>query len=348
MTEYDMSNLKEFDKVLNKKFGDQYTGFGEKDKFESVKRVPLECISLNKILGGGMPEGRIIEIFGRNSSGKSSLANHIIASYQRQGKYCMWIDMEKCLDPDYTSYCGVDLNSLCKVSPESAEEALEAIRTGLRLRDTEGNPILSLICLDSVAALTPKADFEEKKEIGTTQIGSLARLLSTSLKQIVALAAESGATILLLNQERATNIGGYGPKTTTTGGNAIGYYSSIRLDLNRVGWIEESKEKQGQIVSIETVKNKTSAPYKKAEVHLVFPTKRGKSIVAGVDTLADVVNIAIDNDIIKKAGAWFTWGEDKFQGLAKVYAMFIEDKAKYDILYEQVLELDKGDIDAEE
>jgi recombination protein RecA len=206
--EFDMSNLKEFDKVLNKKFGSQYTGFGEKDNFEKVSRVPLECISLNNILGGGIPEGRLIEIFGRNSSGKSSLANHIVSSYQKKGKYCMWIDSEACFDPVYTSNCGVNLDSLCKVSPNSAEEALEAIRTGLNLRDKDGNPILSLIVLDSLAALTPRVDFDENKEIGTTQIGSLARLLSTSLKQIVTLAAETKATVILLNQERATNIGG--------------------------------------------------------------------------------------------------------------------------------------------
>lgn len=337
--EFDMSNLKEFDKILTKKFGTQYTGFGEKDSFESVSRVPLECISLNNILGGGVPEGRIIEIFGRNSAGKSSLANHIVASYQKQGKYCMWVDAEACFDPEYTFYCNVNLDSLCKVSPSSAEEALEAIRTGLNLRDSNGDPVLSLIILDSVAALTPRNDFDEKKEIGSTQMGSLARLMSTSLKQIVTLAAESKATIILLNQERAANLTGYGPKTTTTGGNAIGYYSSIRLDLNRVGWLEEDKQKVGQIVAVETVKNKTFAPYKKAEIHLVFPTKRDKTIVAGVDTLSDVVNIAIDNDIISKAGAWFKWGEEKFQGLKKVYNTFIEDEDKYAILYEQVQEL---------
>jgi len=206
--EFDISNLKEFDKILTKKFGTQYTGFGEKGSFESVSRVPLECISLNNILGGGVPEGRLIEVFGRNSAGKSSLANHIVASYQKQGKYCMWIDSEQCFDPDYTSYCQVNLDKLCKIAPTSAEEALEAIRTGLNLRDTEGNPVLSLIVLDSIAALTPRVDFDEKKEIGTTQIGSLARLLSTSLKQIVTLAAETKATVLLLNQERAANIGG--------------------------------------------------------------------------------------------------------------------------------------------
>jgi len=111
------------------------------------------------------------------------------------------------------------------------------------------------------------------------------------------------------------------------------------LDLNRSGWLEKDKQKVGQVVTVETVKNKTSAPYRKAEIHLIFPTKRGNSIVAGVDTLADVVNIAIDNDIISKAGAWFKWGEEKFQGLNKVYNTFIEDEDKYAILYEQVREL---------
>ena len=173
-------------------------------------------------------------------------------------------------------------------------------------------------------------------------MGSLARLMSTSLKQIVTLAAQSKCSILLLNQERAANLTGYGPKTTTTGGNAIGYYSSIRLDLNRVGWLEEDKQKVGQIVNVETVKNKTFAPFKSTTVHLMFPTKRGNKIMAGVDALADVVNIAIDNDIISKAGAWFQVPseEKKLSGLKKVYDYYIDNPDKVEELREIILQLD--------
>ena len=345
MTEYDtrLSNLKEFDKLLSKKFGSEYTGFGEKDSFERVKRVSLDCVSLNNLLGGGLPVGRVVEIYGNNSVGKSALATHFVASYQKQGKVCMWVDAEHSLDPDFMTYCGVDLNLLCKHAPQSAEGALEAIRTAMRADDAEGNPVLSLVVLDSVAALTPRNDFDEKKEIGSTMIGSLARLMSTSLKQLVTIAAEKNITLVLINQERACNMTGYGPKTTTTGGSAVKYYCSIRLDLNRSGWLEEDKQKVGQVINVETTKNKTFAPHKKAEIHLIFPTQRAGRIVAGVDTLADVVNIAIDNDIICRSGAWFKWGEERFQGIKKVYNTFIEDADKYAILYEQVQELYNDD-----
>lgn len=202
----DLSHLKEFDKILAKKFGKQYHGFGDTDKFESVKRVPLDCISLNNVLGGGLPVGRMVEIFGDSSAGKSSLASHIVSSYQKQNKLCMWVDVEHAIDPDYMAYCGVDLNKLCTFAPNSAEEALEVVRTSMKLEDDQGNPVLSLIVIDSLAALVPSGDLEDKKEIGTTMVGSLARLLSTALKQLITIAAEKDITLVCLNQERGSNL----------------------------------------------------------------------------------------------------------------------------------------------
>lgn len=347
--ELDFSNLKEFDKALNKKFGANYTGFGQKDSFEPVKRVPLECISLNNILGGGLPVGRVVEVYGSNSVGKSALATHFVASYQQQGKLCMWVDAEHTLDPEFMEYCGVDLDKLCHFAPDSAESALEAMRSSMKLKDKEtGDPVLSLVVLDSVAALTPAADFEEKKEIGSTQMGSLARLMSNALKQLVSIASENNITIILINQERASNLTGYGPKSTTAGGNAVKYYCSIRLDMNRTGWLEEGKTKVGQIVNIETVKNKTFAPFRTADIHLIFPTERNGKIVAGVDVFADVVNLALEHEIISQAGAWYKWDEEKFQGLAKVYNYFLENEDKFKLIYNQVLNLNKKVEEPEE
>lgn len=338
----DMSHLKEFDKILGKKFGKQYHGFGDANKFESIERVSLDSISLNKILGGGLPVGRMIEVFGDASCGKSTLASHIVASYQKQGKLCLWADVEHALDPDYMKYCGVDLNKLCTFAPNSAEEALEAVRTSMKLEDEEGNPVLSLIVIDSIAALVPAGDLEDKKEIGTTMVGSLARLMSNSLKQLITLAAEKNITLLCLNQERGKNlIGGYGPKTGTTGGKAVEYYSSIRLDLNRVNWIEEAKEKTGQVVSIQTVKNKTHTPFKKAEIPFIFPVERNGKIVAGIDVFADTVNIALDKNIIEQHGAWFLMPhkEKKVPGLQKVYDYYLENEEHFLELKQQVLNL---------
>jgi len=332
----ELKKFKDFDKSMAKKFGDKFTSFGQADNFEPVKRIPIDCLSINNIIGGGLPVGRVIEVFGNNSVGKSALATHFVASYQRQDKYCMWIDAEHTLDPQFMEYCGVDLEGLCMVAPESAEEALEAMRLGMKMKDDDGNPVLDLIILDSVAALTPAAEFDEKNELGSGAVGKLARLMSNALKQLVTLAAASETTLILINQERASNLMGYGPKSTTTGGNALKYYCSIRLDMSKTGWLEEGKTKVGQEVSIETVKNKTFAPYKTTKVEFRYPHERDGKVMAGVDVLGDVVNTALDLDLIKQGGAWFTWGEVKVQGITKLKNHFINDKESYNLLYSQV------------
>jgi len=332
----ELNKFKDFDKSMAKKFGDKFTGFGKADLFEPVQRIPIDCLSLNKIMGGGLPVGRLIEIFGSNSVGKSALATHFVASYQSQNKNCMWIDAEHTLDPQFMQYCGVDLQKLCKVAPDTAEESLEAMRLGMKMKDEEDEPVLDLIVLDSVAALTPSADFDEKNELGTGAVGKLARLMSNALKQIVTLAANTNTTILLINQERASNLMGYGPKSTTTGGNALKYYCSMRLDMSRTSWIEEGKTKIGQEVTIETVKNKTATPFRKTSIELRYPHKRNGEMFAGLDVLSDVVNTALDLDIIQQGGAWFTWGDIKVQGISKLKTHFISNEESYNTLYNQV------------
>ena len=335
----ELTKFKDFDKSMAKKFGDKFTGFGQADSFEPVKRVTIDCLSLNEIMGGGLPVGRLVEIFGSNSVGKSALATHFVASYQTQGKYCMWIDAEHTLDPQFMEYCGVDLQSLCKVAPDTAEESLEAMRMGMKMKDSDGNPVLDLIVLDSVAALTPSADFDEKNELGSGAVGKLARLMSNALKQIVTLAANSNTTILLINQERASNLMGYGPKSTTTGGNALKYYCSMRLDMNRTGWIEEGKTKIGQEVTIETVKNKTAAPFRKTVVELRYPHERNGKIFAGVDVLGDVVNTALDLGIIQQGGAWFQIPsqEKKINGISALKEFYVNNEDAYNELRELIL-----------
>lgn len=199
----DLSKYQEFDKLLSKKYGKVYTGFGKADQFERVEKIPLECISLNNVLGGGLPQGRIIECLGEPSSGKSVICNHIVSSYQKLGKMCLWLDCERALDPDFIQYCGVDLNRLAKVAPNSAEETFEIMRTAMLAKDDNDEPVLSLCVLDSVAALFTSDEYE--KDMGQAQVGKLARFLSQSLKQITAIAAENNITVVLINQLRATN-----------------------------------------------------------------------------------------------------------------------------------------------
>lgn len=329
----------EFDKVFGKEFGNKYTGFGKAESFERVGRVQLDCISFNQMLGGGLPVGRIIEVFGQNSAGKSALCTHIVASYQRQDKLCMWVDAEHAMDPEFMEYCGVDLNKLCRIAPETAEEALEAVRTALTMTDENDKPILDLIVLDSIAALVPSEEYG--KQFGGGTVAHLARLLSQSLKQIATLADQNNITVVLINQERATNLMGYGKKSDTAGGNAIKYYTSVRLDLSRTGWLEDSKgKKYGQKVQIESVKNKTARPLQTADIELRFPRKVNGKIQAGVDVFKDVINIAVDNDIIARTGAWFQVpGKDKkLNGLGKVEEFYLSNEEEYNKLYNLVLD----------
>lgn len=255
----------------------------------------------------------------------------------------MYVDVEHAIDPQYMGYCGVDMNRLCVVKPNSAEEALEAIRVGMRLEDSEAKPILSLIILDSIAALVPAADMEEKKDIGTTMVGSLARLMSTSLKQLITIAAEKNITLVCLNQERSTNLLGYGAKTGTCGGKAVQYYASIRLDMNRVEWLEEDKQKIGQLTSITSVKNKTATPFKKVEIPFIFPINRNGKIVAGLDVFSDIVNIALDNNIIERNGAWYKspHKETKLAGLKGVYDFYSQNEEHFNDLKQLVLNIGK-------
>ena len=346
--ELDLSKYQDFDKLLSKKYGDKvYTGFGKAEQFERVNKVPLECISINNVLGGGLPEGRIIELLGEPSSGKSLICNHIVSSYQKLGKMCLWIDVERALDPDFVQYCGVDLNRLAKVAPNSAEEAFEIMRTAMKAKDEEGNPILSLVILDSVAGLFTSDEYE--KDMGQAQVGKLARFLSQSLKQITAIAAENNITVCFINQLRATNLMGYGPSKGGTGGNALPYYASVRIMVKRASYLEEKKEKIGHTMSIETIKNKTSQPFKKCEVNAIYPTVRNGKVFAGVDVFSDVIHQAIDADIIKQGGAWFTLPNgEKANGLTKLYKHYLDNLDQFDSLYNEVVKLNKPEEDASE
>lgn len=334
----DLKKSSEFDKNFTKLFGDRYTGFGKADTYEKVERIPLDCISLNKLLGGGLPVGRIIEIFGQNSAGKSTLCNHIVSSYQRQGKLCMWIDAEQAMDPEFMEYCGVDLDKLCKYVPSSAEEALGTMRTAINAVDEDGESVIDLVVLDSIAALVPSEEYS--KDFGGGTVANLARLLSQSLKQIGNIAGERNVTILLINQERATNLMGYGKKSDTAGGNAIKYYTSVRLDLSRTGFVEHKGEKIGQEVTIETVKNRTARPFQKIKIEFKYPRVINGTMTAGVDVFKDVINIALDKDIIVRTGAWFTvpGKEKKLNGLLQVEEFYISNQEEYNKLYELVMD----------
>lgn len=325
----DLEKYKALDKELKKKFGDSYIGVTEKKQLEKINYIPVECLSINRMLGGGLPEGRIIEVFGPASVGKSNFAMHVVASFQKQGKVCFWLDAERAWSDEYALMCGVDIDTLAKFEPDTGNDCLEAVR----IAAASGQ--ISLIVVDSIAALVPKDEYD--KEVGQTMIGSLARLLSSVLKQIAVLADKHNCTVLLLNQERASNIGGYGPKSSTSGGSALGYYTSVRIDINRTGYIENSAgDKLGIAIKAQTVKNKTFTPFKTAEYNILFPHTENDSIVAGIDIIGNILQLAIDLDIIIKSGSWLTYKDYKCQGLEKFRLRLIEDDTLYDEIYDLV------------
>lgn len=196
----DPNKYSEFDKKLIKEYGDRYYGFKEKRVVEPVSRISTGCVSLDRVLGGGIPEGRLIEIYGNSSSSKTTVCLQIVSSYQKLGKACLWIDAERCYDPTYATYCGVDEGNIAILQPKSANDALEVIRMAC------DSGLINLVVLDSTAALVPSDEYE--KDAGGGMIGSIARLMSQMLKQIINLGADNKCTVIFINQKRASNITG--------------------------------------------------------------------------------------------------------------------------------------------
>lgn len=324
----DLSRYEAFDKELHKKFGDKYIGPTQKQIFEPVTLIPAGTLCLNRMLGGGIPEGRILELYGPFSVGKSSVAAHLTAGMQRLGKTCMWVDAERAFDPTYAAMCGVDLQHLAKFEPDTANEALEGVRIAAK------TGLIQFVVLDSVAALVPSDEYE--KEVGGGMIGSQARLMSQCLKQLVNYAAANRCTILFLNQERASNLtSNYGPKTTTAGGNALNYYSSVRIRLSKVADKEKNGERLGISVKAETTKNKTHTPWRRSEFDILYPYEHEGIMYAGVDVIKDVLDCAVEFDIVKKSGAWYQYEEIKVQGLDS-FRTYLQDN---ELLFSQITEL---------
>lgn len=314
----DKSKYLELDKEFRKKFGMNYVGPTQKDVFEQVNFFPLKCFSWNRMLGGGVPEGRLIEIYGGESVGKTTLSYMIASSFQQQQKAVFFIDAEHSFSKDRAEVCGINVEeNWCYLKPESGNEALEAIRYAA------ASGVISLIILDSVASLVPEDEYD--KDIGGGQIGSLARLMSHSLKQIISYANRNNCTVIFLNQERATNLASsYGKKSGTTGGNALKYYASVKIDLNRSEYLEEKGSKIGIKVKAKTEKNKTFTPFKEAEVNILFSS--------GVDLIQDVIDNAIEEEVVEKRGAWFKYKDIYLQGMAK-FKVEVESRPE---IYEEI------------
>ena len=295
---------------------------------------PLESISTGSLgldiaLGiGGLPKGRVIEIYGPESSGKTTLATHVIAEAQKKGGIAAFIDAEHAFDKYYAQKLGVDVENLLIAQPDNGEQALEIADNLIR------SGAIDIIVIDSVAALVPKAEIEG--EMGDSKLGLQARLMSQALRKLTGTIAKTGCCCIFINQLREKIGIMFGNPETTTGGNALKFYASVRLDIRRISQIKETDEVTGNRVKVKIVKNKVAPPFRIAEFDIMFGE--------GISKAGEVVDLGVEYEIIKKAGSWFSYGDTKLgQGRDAVKQLLLENPELMEELEAKIKEVVTGD-----
>ena len=283
------------------------------DRSMDVETISTGSLSLDIALGaGGLPMGRIVEIYGPESSGKTTLTLQVIAAAQRKGKTCAFIDAEHALDPVYAKKLGVDIDNLLCSQPDTGEQALEICDALAR------SGAVDVIIVDSVAALTPKAEIEG--EIGDSHMGLAARIMSQAMRKLAGNLKQSNTLLIFINQIRMKIGVMFGNPETTTGGNALKFYASVRLDIRRIGAIKEGDEVVGSETRVKVVKNKVAAPFKQAEFQIMYGE--------GINTFGELVDLGVKHKLVEKAGAWYSYNGDKIgQGKANATNFLKENPA---------------------
>ena len=290
---------------------------GDPSSTMNIETTPTGSLALDIALGlGGIPKGRVIEIYGPESSGKTTLTLHMIAEVQRRGGIAGFIDAEHALDPVYARNIGVDVDNLYISQPDSGEQGLEIAETMVR------SGAIDIVVIDSVAALVPKAEIDG--DMGDSHVGLQARLMSQALRKLTAVISKSNCTVIFINQLREKVGVMFGNPETTTGGRALKFYSSIRLDVRRIEAIKQSGEVIGNRTRVKVVKNKIAPPFKEAEFDIMF----GR----GISYSGDVLDLAANSDIVVKSGAWYNYGSDKIGQGRENAKKYLEEHPE--VLYE--------------
>jgi recombination protein RecA len=303
------------------------------DKIVAIDYISTGSISLDAALGiGGIPRGRITEIFGPESSGKTTLALHIIAEAQKSSGLAAFIDAEHALDANYAKLLGVDTDNLLISQPDTGEQALEITETLVR------SGALDVVVVDSVAALVPRAEIEG--EMGDSQMGLQARLMSQAMRKLTAAISKSNTSVIFINQIREKIGVMFGSPETTTGGRALKFYASVRLDIRRTASIKDGESVTGNRTKVKVVKNKVAPPFREAEFDILYGS--------GISKIGDLVDLAVNNKIIDKSGTWFSYGQERLgQGRENVKKFMDENPQilkEIEIKVRKAVGLDKNDI----
>ena len=309
---------------IEKQFGKgSVMRLGENSHY-NVESIPTGALSLDIALGiGGVPKGRIIEIYGPESSGKTTIALHIVAEAQKLGGEAAFIDAEHALDPTYAEALGVDVDSLVVSQPDTGEQALEITEALVR------SGAIDVIVIDSVAALVPKAEIDG--EMGDSHVGVQARLMSQALRKLAGVVNKSNTICIFINQLREKIGVMYGNPETTAGGRALKFYASVRMDVRRTETLKNGSEFIGNRTRVKIVKNKVAPPFKEAEFDMMYGQ--------GISRESNVLDVAVNLEIIKKGGSWFSYGEDRLgQGRENVKQYMIENPDFTDMIENQIRE----------